>query len=85
MRTRNRTRTPLTTPTAILPDAPCGPCDAGHHHCHGTLVLHADGTVECDDVADCACREDLHDWWIACVEIGCGCTGDEQPLLLLAA
>jgi hypothetical protein len=85
MRTRNRTRTPLTTPTAILPAAPCGPCDAGHHHCHGTLVLHADGTVECDDVADCACREDLHDWWIACVEIGCGCTGDEQPLLLLAA
>ena len=96
MRTRNRTPAPVqlhpgrpqadpTHPPA--PPARCRPCTDGHDHCHGTLVLHADGTAECGEAGACEVREDLHEWWVACVELGCGCTGDEQdePALLLAA
>lgn len=82
MRTRNRTPQP---PAVERPA--CRPCVADEHHCHGTLVLHADGTTECEEAVTCEVREDLHEWWIACVELGCGCTGDErhEPVLLLAA
>ena len=48
--------------------------------CHGTLVLHADGTDECEHAADCACEELLHEWAISCAELGCGCAGEERPL-----
>ena len=51
--------------------------------CHGTLVLHADGTVECDEVEVCGAVEVVHDWWVSCVELGCGCTGDEGDLVVL--
>ena len=56
-------------------------------HCHETLVLHADGTVECDGEAACGLDELQHDLWVACDELGCSCTGDESPLegWLLAA
>ena len=90
MRTRNRTHqsaTPIDPARGTELPAGCRPCAAGDHHCHGTLVLHADGGAECDEAATCETREDLHEWWIACVDLGCGCTGDEQdrPQLLLAA
>lgn len=49
-------------------------------HCHGTLVLHADGSIECDDQARCAADEARHELWVACDELGCGCLGDEAPL-----
>jgi hypothetical protein len=56
-------------------------------HCHGTLVLHADGTVECDEQAVCGADDTLHDLWVTCDELRCGCLGDEAPItaLLLAA
>jgi hypothetical protein len=47
--------------------------------CHGTLVLHADGGVECDHETTCGLDELQHDLWVACDELGCGCTGDEAP------
>ena len=55
-------------------------------HCHGTLVLHADGTAECDEVF-CGSDELQHELWVACDELGCGCVGDDAPLegWLLAA
>ncbi len=79
MRSRNRPRH-HTAPA-------CATCDADLLHCHGTLVLHADGSAECDEAHRCGVREDIHDCWIACSELLCGCTGDEQPApqLLLAA
>jgi hypothetical protein len=52
------------------------------HHCHGTLVLHADGTAECDHADHCETREDAHEWWLPCGDLGCGCVGDERPLAL---
>jgi hypothetical protein len=62
-------------------------CADGLAHCHGTLVLHADGTVECDDVDACGADESQHELWVACDELGCGCVGDDAPLegWLLAA
>ena len=62
-------------------------------HCHGTLVLHADGSVECEHEATCAADETQHDLWVTCDELRCGCLGDDAPLegvapladLLLAA
>ena len=69
--------------------APAGPacCTTGLEHCHGTLVLHADGTVECEDEARCGADELQHELWVACDELGCGCVGDDAPLegWLLAA
>ena len=62
-------------------------CAEGLAHCHGTLVLHADGTVECDDDATCGGDELLHEVWLTCDELRCGCVGDDAPLdqLLVAA
>jgi hypothetical protein len=50
--------------------------------CTGTLVLHADGTDECEHVHECGADELAHDLVVACHEIGCSCVGDE---LLVAA
>lgn len=62
-------------------------CETELAHCHRTLVLHADGSAECDGEAACGADELQHDLWVACTELGCGCVGDESPLegWLLAA
>jgi hypothetical protein len=52
--------------------------------CNGTLVLHADGTVECEHELACGLDELTHPLWVACDELDCGCVGDEMPLLLAA-
>lgn len=59
----------------------CQPCDAALAHCHGTLVLHADGSMVCDEASTCENTADWHQWWLSCTELqpACGCTGDEQP------
>lgn len=56
--------------------------------CGETLVVHADGTHECEGAAACDGDALLHDWWVPCDELGCGCVGEERGLelpLLLAA
>lgn len=82
---RTATLAPVTVPLAGV--RACRSCDDQLDHCHDTLVLHADGTAACDGSARCAAREDLHEWWIPCTDLRCGCTGDEctEPLLLAAA
>jgi hypothetical protein len=52
--------------------------------CPGTLVLHADGSAECEHERTCALEDLEHELWVACDELGCGCVGDEQPLPLAA-
>ena len=85
MRFSNLLPRPAATATPLSPVSSCLPCDGGHRHCHGTLVLHADGSAHCDEAERCEGREDLHDWWIPCTDLGCGCTGDEHPEPLLLA
>jgi len=54
--------------------------------CSGTLVLHADGTVECSaSEATCDLDDLTHALWVACDELGCGCVGDEHPSPLVLA
>ena len=65
------------------PGRACEGCLGGLAHCHGTLVLHADGSVACEEAPTCANAADRHQWWVSCVELEptCGCTGDEHPLV----
>ena len=51
--------------------------------CRGVLVAHADGTLDCEEAHECGAAEDVHDWWVACTELGCGCTGDERDLVVV--
>jgi hypothetical protein len=68
-------------------DAVAACCGSELAHCHETLVLHADGAVECDGEDVCGLDELQHDQWVACDELGCGCAGDDAPVdsWLLAA
>jgi len=62
-------------------------CDNELDHCHGTLVLHADGTTECEQGDVCDADEARHELWVSCGELRCSCAGDDAPLdgWLLAA
>jgi hypothetical protein len=53
--------------------------------CRHTLVLHGDGTHECDGAGSCGADELAHEWWVACDELGCGCVGAERDLVLARA
>jgi len=53
--------------------------------CGHTLVVHADGTAECEGERACGTDEALHEWWVACHELGCGCVGEEHDLVLAHA
>lgn len=57
-------------------------CGNGLGHCHEVLVLHADGTIDCDGLDRCGGDALLHDWTIACVELACGCAGDERDTVV---
>jgi hypothetical protein len=50
------------------------------HGCRGTLILHADGTDECEHSLHCGADELLHDHVVACHELGCACSGEALPL-----
>ena len=50
--------------------------------CQHTLVLHADGTTECDGARDCGCDELLHELSVGCDELDCGCIGEEHDLVV---
>ncbi len=57
--------------------ARCPDCAAGLDHCHGTLVLHSDGSVECTDLTCVVHDAERHVLVIRCTEIGpdCACLG----------
>lgn len=53
--------------------------------CHGTLVLHADGSAECEHEATCGLDELQHELWVSCAELRCGCVGEDAPVPMLLA
>ena len=55
------------------------PCSCGDElaHCHGVLVVHATGVVECDE-AGCTAEVQLHAWQLSCCEIEGGCRCDAE-------
>lgn len=50
--------------------------------CRHTLVVHGDGTAECEGHDRCGSDDALHDWWLPCHELGCGCVGEEHDLVV---
>jgi hypothetical protein len=51
----------------------CRSCVADLDHCHGTLIMHVDGTADCTDF-DCRDTDAVrHALRITCVEIDGGC------------
>lgn len=53
----------------------CSSCETGIDHCHGTLVEHASGVVECTDAGCVSFGIERHLLVIECDEVvgGCGC------------
>lgn len=50
----------------------CRDCDQQLWHCHGTLVLHPDGSAECTDPG-CPDPRSPHSFRIDCTEISAAC------------
>ncbi len=94
-RTDNHRTEPVPAPAVVVDmswstsghERGCEHCAAALAHCHGTLVLHADGSVDCDEASTCELEAGWHEWWVTCTELepACGCTGDEHPLVELLA
>ena len=51
----------------------CWDCGSDLDHCHGTLVIHGDGTVECTDGACIVLDPARHTLIIPCGRIAGGC------------
>jgi hypothetical protein len=72
--------TVTTTPMSSCPD-----CGLRVDHCHGTLVVHSDRTVECTDAA-CELPDLLrHEFVIDCLAVMGGCCMTDEPVELAAA
>jgi hypothetical protein len=71
--------------TKKRPTATLAPTPVEQLVCRATLVVHADGTLECDDHATCGAEELLHEWWLPCDELGCACLGEEHDLEMVLA
>lgn len=52
----------------------CLECGREWEHCHGTLVVHVDGSAECSEIT-CVAAEGAHIYTLSCVELlgGCSC------------
>ena len=56
----------------------CSDCRFGVDHCHGTLIVHADRTVDCTD-ADCELGDLMrHAFVVDCAAILGGCCAPED-------
>lgn len=56
----------------------CSDCRFGIDHCHGTLIVHADRTVECTD-ADCELGDLLrHAFIVDCTAVPGGCCAEAE-------
>ena len=51
----------------------CAPCGRAWDHCHGSWVLHTDGTGECTDVEGSHLPPETHDVVLPCCEVDSGC------------
>ncbi len=59
----------------------CRDCEAGHEHCHGTVIVHIGLRAECTE-PDCPTPEAAHTYTIDCFAVGCECAeeGAAQPM-----
>jgi hypothetical protein len=63
----------------------CPECGLNVDHCHGTLVVHSDRSLDCTD-ATCELPDLLrHAFVVDCVAVLGGCCADDRPVELAAA
>ncbi|MBB5913482.1 hypothetical protein BJY24_002349 [Nocardia transvalensis] len=53
----------------------CTSCDSALDHCHGTLIVHTDRSVECTDAGCHDTDHSRHTFIVDCFDVagGCGC------------
>jgi hypothetical protein len=73
---------PAVTTTSM---SSCPDCGLRVDHCHGTLVVHSDRTMECTDAA-CELPDLLrHEFVVDCQAVMGGCCMTDEPVELAAA
>jgi hypothetical protein len=56
-----------------MPSIECVLCSRGTGHCHGSLVVHSDGTAECTDITCVELEAGLHELVLDCRQLTGGC------------
>ena len=56
----------------------CAECEQDLEHCHGTAIMHFDGSPDCAEDPGCHLAAEQHLFVISCGEVECSC-GDPQP------
>ncbi|MCE7001405.1 hypothetical protein LWC34_00900 [Kibdelosporangium philippinense] len=51
----------------------CVLCSRGIDHCHGSLVVHSDGTAECTDITCLELGIGTHELVLECAQLTGGC------------
>lgn len=61
----------------------CGECVAQLDHCHGTLIIHAEGSAECTSSECTMPFADRHLWVLDCAALlpECACAAEYQGAL----
>ena len=63
----------------------CPDCGLNVDHCHGTLVVHSDRSLDCTDTT-CEFPDLLrHELVVDCMAVQGGCCGADEPMELAAA
>jgi hypothetical protein len=68
--------TTMTLPPVPVINGICLDCERELDHCHGTLVVHLDGVVECTDAHCLEMHVALHELVLQCDQVGTPCTCD---------
>jgi hypothetical protein len=55
----------------------CVECEQDLEHCHGTAIVHFDGSADCTEDPGCHLAADHHIFVISCVEVECSCAGPQ--------
>jgi hypothetical protein len=53
----------------------CAECDQDLEHCHGTAIVHCDGSADCAEDTGCHLIVEQHLFAISCAEVDCDCGG----------
>lgn len=59
----------------------CVLCSRGMDHCHGSLVVHSDGTAECTDITCEDVVVDTHELVLDCLQLTGGCACAEMTVV----
>lgn len=51
----------------------CPLCSRGIEHCHGSLVVHSDGTSECTAITCEDLHVEMHELVLECIQLANGC------------